>query len=208
MAPSELDDLDPRAAAADVDDPSPDEVLDLDLTLGIDDTPEVHHAVGGGGLGIANAASFGPPGKASAHGWRAVLVALKQKGMRENPSGSNTNPYSRYFGYGAQSWCADFVSWAFDSTGDRNRKVPWGYPSGVAGIVKWGRETGNLLSGPRPGAIFAYLNGQHTGLVVRLEGGKFLTVEGNTSGPDGAVTWVWTHARKDDGKYAFIQVPD
>lgn len=194
--------LDPVSAAKDVVKREIDDVLDSDLAL----TAELVASSTEGS--VDNAIAFGPPGAASDHGWRAVRAALEQKGMREARCGNNSNPFSRYFGYGPQFWCADFVSWAFDATGNRDRKVPWGYPSGVAGIVTWGRRTGNLSKNPRPGSIFAYLDGRHTGLVVRLEAGRFLTIEGNTSGPDGKVCWVWTHARVADGRYGFITVPD
>lgn len=206
MANTELgtEELDPVLAARDLEALDPDEHLDLDLQLGIDDSPDLHLPAS---EQIGQRRS-GPPDKASAHGWRAVLAALKQKGVRESPCGSNNNPYSRYFGYGPQFWCADFVSWAFDTTGNRDRKVPWGYPSNVSNITTWGKRTGNVLRGPKPGAMFNYRNGKHIGFVVRVEGSRFLTVEGNTSGPDGRVCWVWTHSRLASGPFVFVRMPD
>lgn len=54
---------------------------------------------------------------------RMVALALTQTGMKENPRGSNNYPYSRYFGFGPQEWCADFVGWCVDQTGNKYRKV-------------------------------------------------------------------------------------
>ena len=197
-----MESLDPKAAAADIVVRSTEEIFDSDV--------EMLTVVGGPPqYALANFVQANEStGPASSHGWRAVMAALTQKGMKERGCGTNDNPYSRYFGKGPQAWCADFVSWAFDSTGNQDRKVPWGPPSLVSNITSWGSRTNNLIRGPRAGCIFTYNNGQHTGLVVRLEAGRFLTVEGNTSGPDGTVCWVWTHARTDNGQYSFVRVPD
>src|SRR5262245_12255474 len=71
----------------------------------------------------------------SGHQRNALKLALTQKGPRETPPGSNRNIYSAYFGFGPQFWCADFVAWALDKTGDRDKKVAWGYPSAVKNIT-------------------------------------------------------------------------
>lgn len=142
------------------------------------------------------------------HRESAVLLALTQKGNKEEGGGGNRNPYSRYFGYGPQYWCADFVSWAIDRTGNRDRKVPWGYPSGVRGITSWAKRGGHLKSTPQRGDIFTYKNGEHTGFVVSASGNRFTTIEGNTIGPDGRVIWVWSHVRRNDGSYHFVRFPE
>ena len=105
--------------------------------------------------------------------------------MREKPCPTNRNPYSTYFGYGPQYWCADFVAWCFDRTGNRDRKVPWGYPSSVANITVWAQRRGLIVSSPRRGDIFTRRDGAHAGLVVGVGGGTFSTIEGNTTGPAG-----------------------
>jgi hypothetical protein len=141
-------------------------------------------------------------------GERAVALALTQRGFTEEPGGENRNPYSRYFGYGPQKWCADFVSWAVDRCGNRDHAVPWGYPSGVAGITAWARSTGRLKTAPASGDIFTYKNGGHTGFVVSVSGDRFRTIEGNTGGPDGRIAWVWGHTRRNDGTYHFVRAPE
>jgi hypothetical protein len=141
---------------------------------------------------------------------RMLSLALTQRGMKETPRGSNNNPYSRYFGYGPQQWCADFVAWCVDQTGNRNRQVLWGYPSAVKNITAWAHTNGLVVSQPHRGAIFTYKDGAHTGIVAEVRESRFLTVEGNTAGPppdpDPNYTWVNNHWRTNDGSYYFIRV--
>jgi hypothetical protein len=141
----------------------------------------------------------------SPHQRRALMLAVSQKGMREEPKGSNNNQYSRYFGFGPQFWCADFVAFCVDKTGNRDRKVPWGYPSGVRNITAWGKRNGTIHSQPRAGDIFTLKPDVHTGLVVSAQGSSFTTIEGNTSGPGGDF-YVASHARDaSSGMYFFIR---
>lgn len=117
----------------------------------------------------------------------ALRRAKTQLGKTETPPGSNCQPYSRYFGHGCIRWCADFVSWAIDTTdsthsGHHNKKLPWKNPAQVASILAWGRE-GHIVEVPKPGDIFILKGGgqSHTGFVDKVEGKHFTTVEGNAS---------------------------
>ncbi len=142
----------------------------------------------------------------SRHQQRALALALTQKGIRETPPGSNVNIYSKYFAFGAQFWCADFVAWSLDRTGNQDKKVPWGYPSRVENITAWGKAHGKVHGMPQKGDIFTRKDGMHTGWVVSAQGTSFSTIEGNTDGPDGKVVWVAPHARDaGDGLYFFIR---
>jgi hypothetical protein len=115
-------------------------------------------------------------------GQRALKKAITQLGNGESPPGSNRQKYSRYFGKGAQYWCADFVSWSFDTVGNGNKKLPWKNPSSVSSIIAWGQK-GHEVKTPKPGDIFTMKgNGvSHTGLVRKVNGKTFYTLEGNTS---------------------------
>jgi CHAP domain len=144
------------------------------------------------------------------HQQRALALALSQKGIRETPPGSNKQKYSQYFGFGAQFWCADFVAFCMDKTGNRDHKVPWGYPSACNNIAAWGQRTGRIHGRPRKGDIFVKKDASnpnqcvHTGFVLSAEGSRFMTIEGNTSGPQGDV-YVATHARDaSSGMYSFV----
>lgn len=132
---------------------------------------------------------------------RALRQALKQIGYREQPLGSNCNKFSRYFGKGCQPWCADFVSWSFDSTGNRNRRVDWGNPSAVVSILQWAKRKHHIVKNPQPGDIFLInRNGaSHTGLVRSVGRGTFTTVEGNASNRVRSV-------KRTLSKYMFVRV--
>jgi hypothetical protein len=166
---------------------------ELEATEGVilfsDDDPEA----GGAGPGI------------SAHQQQALALAISQKGMREHPQGSNDNMYSRYFGFGPQFWCADFVAYCVDRTGNRDHKVPWGYPSAVKNITAWGQRNNLIHSMPQKGDIFTRKDGMHTGFVTSAQGSSFMTIEGNTSGPGGDF-YVASHARDaSSGLYFFVR---
>ena len=148
--------------------------------------------MGGEGAGAAGGAAAGS--SITAHQLRALALANSQKGPRETPLGSNCNPYSRYFGFGCQFWCADFVSYCIDRTGNQDHKVPWGYPSAVVNITAWGQRNRQIHSQPMKGDIFTRKDGEHTGFVQSVHGSSFMTIEGNTSGPLGDV-YVASHQR-------------
>jgi len=141
----------------------------------------------------------------SPHQLRALKLAETQKGIRETPPGSNRNIYSAYFGFGPQFWCADFVAFCLDKTGDQDKKVPWGYPSAVENITRWGQQNGAIHSEPRKGDIFTRKDGGHTGFVLSAQGPKFTTIEGNTMGPSGCV-YVASQPRDASGElYHFVR---
>ena len=133
---------------------------------------------------------------------QALKQAISQIGYKEEPS--NCNKFSRYFGKGCHSWCADFVSWAFDSTGNRNKRVDWGNPSLVASILHWAQtkpDQARLVKTPQPGDIFLIKTNtaSHTGLVRSVSGGTFTTVEGNASNKVRSV-------KRSLNKYVFVRV--
>ena len=159
----------------------------------------------------AGAAAGGAAAASSmtAHQRRTLALALAQKGPTETthrtPLGSNCNPFSRYFGFGCQFWCADFIAYCVDRTGNHDHKVPWGYPSAVKNITAWGQQHGKIHSRPQKGDIFTYKSGEHTGLVLSVQGSSFMTVEGNTSGPLGDF-YVASHSRDaSSGQYWFVR---
>ena len=145
------------------------------------------------------------PASISSHQLRALKLAITQKGIRETPPGSNRNMYSAYFGFGPQFWCADFVAFCLDKTGDQDKKVPWGYPSAVENITRWGQRNGAIHSEPRKGDIFTRKDGKHTGFVLGAQGSKFMTIEGNTMGPGGCVYVASQSRDASGGLYHFVR---
>jgi hypothetical protein len=158
----------------------------------------------------AGAAAGGAAAEPSitAHQRRALALAVSQKGPKEL-LGRNCNPYSRYFGLPCQEWCADFVSYCVDRTGNQDKKLPWGPPSWVPNITDWGQKNRRLHSQPMKGDIFTRQDGGHTGFVTRVNGSSFMTIEGNTTGPDGNpdhAVYVYPHQRDaSSGLYYFVR---
>ncbi len=119
----------------------------------------------------------------STHGHRAVAQALTQRGVREAAGANGGVPLERYVRYfiprsGAEPWCAFFVSWCFDTTGDKNRRMPWPYPGSVASIHQWASAHGRVVTSPQHGDIFG-IGSEHTGLVAGADPTTIWTIEGN-----------------------------
>lgn len=133
--------------------------------------------------------------KASSLGESALAEAVKHIGKTERPAGSNRSEFGRWFGVDGVPWCAIFVSYCFATGADYliadGFKGAGCYPNGctyVPTAEAWLRATG-MWKGkttPLPGdiAIFNWDGGvpDHVGIVEKyLGGGKFDSVEGNTS---------------------------
>lgn len=121
----------------------------------------------------------------AAHGDRAVRQAMGERAVVESGGEDGGIPLRRYVRYflpnsGPLPWCAFFVSWAFDTTGDRNHRMPWENPGYVGSIQAWARARGRLVSVPQRGDIFGF-GDDHCGLVVGVNAsrGTFTTIEGN-----------------------------
>lgn len=136
-----------------------------------------------------------PPAKPASKGVRALAEAVKHVGVREQPAGSNRNPFGKWFGVDGVPWCAEFVSYAFSVgaavTICKGFKAPGCYPQGCAYVPTleaWLRQSGQWAGrvAPKPGdiAIFNWDGGvaDHVGIVEKnLGGGLFQTIEGNTA---------------------------
>lgn len=154
-------------------------------------------------------ALFGPGSVPTAAGsidallGKALEVAAGEVGVREAPPGSNRGPrvdeYLRAVGLdpaaGSFAWCAAFVFWCFrqaaNGLGNDNPVIR------TAGVLEhWRRAqqqgvprlaAADAVDDPgriRPGMIFVVDTGGgsgHTGLVQSVEGGRLITVEGNTN---------------------------
>jgi hypothetical protein len=155
----------------------------------------------GGGPGGRTRGSDGPSGQhvgpnvdtsnvkisGDGQGVDAVNWANSQEGVSESKNPGTVRGYSK----GAwQSWCADFVSTAYEKTGGS----PWGHQSSVQGIMDWGKKNpGHWLSADAArkdpsllkvgDAVIWKQNGKsHTGLLTGVnKDGTYTTIEGNTS---------------------------
>lgn len=129
---------------------------------------------------------------------KVIQIAQNEVGYLEKKSNSQLdsktanvgeNNYTKYWrdikpDYQGQPWCAAFVSWCFmKAFGQTNAKKllkhwPYVYCPTMAGLF-------TLNANPKIGDIVIfYRNGEfaHTGLVTKVSGDRFWTVEGNTSG--------------------------
>jgi hypothetical protein len=133
----------------------------------------------------------------------AVKIAADEVGVREEPPGSNRGPrvdaYLRAAGLdpaaGSFAWCAAFVYWCFEQAARRlERANPVVRTAGVldhwrragqAGITRL--AAAEATADParvHPGMIFVLDFGGgagHTGLVESVQGGRLVTLEGNTN---------------------------
>lgn len=109
--------------------------------------------------------------------------------LDDKTANAGYNNYTKYWRdvypqYQAQAWCAAFVSWCMMKT--------FGFETAKKLLKHWPYvycpTLGNLFTkyaNPQRGDIVIfYRNGTfaHTGLVTKVEGDKFYTIEGNTSG--------------------------
>lgn len=97
------------------------------------------------------------------------------------------------------SWCDIFCDWCFIKTFGLQTAMKMtgqdmkGYGAGCTASVNYYKKIGRFFkSGPQPGdQIFFTKNGgsdyYHTGIVVKVSGGKVYTIEGNTSSAAGVI---------------------
>lgn len=123
---------------------------------------------------------------------RAEVGYLEKKSnsqLDDKTANAGYNNYTKYWRdvypqYQAQAWCAAFVSWCMMKTFglDTAKKLLKHWPYVYCPTLE------NLFTkyaNPQRGDIVIfYRNGTfaHTGLVTKVEGDKFYTIEGNTSG--------------------------
>lgn len=120
---------------------------------------------------------------------RAIALAVQQKGIGEDPPGSNANKFSAwYWGPGthgsAYSWCAVFVMWVFENL-DSRELVPWS--ASCSAMVREWKSRGQWLGATRnirQGDIFYIPGGptgwEHVGFVANTHSdGTFTSIEGN-----------------------------
>lgn len=108
------------------------------------------------------------------------LIAMESYlGVAEHPAGSNHTRVGTEFGWDGVAWCAETVSCAAAKVG-----FGWLHTASVYQIRTWAQQGRNGLSwhpvwDARAGDIFCYHADQHTGAVSYLQGGGFVSIEGN-----------------------------
>lgn len=130
---------------------------------------------------------------------KALKLAKTQLGTKESPPGSNIVKYSTWYGL-VGSWCAMFVTWCYEKTGDtksfekgsKYAYTPYMVRDARAGVNGMSLLTVNEV---KPGDVVMYdwggagLTGgyyatDHTGLFEKWTNkakGEFTAIEGNTA---------------------------
>jgi hypothetical protein len=120
---------------------------------------------------------------------QALNKAISQIGVKESPPNSNQVKYTDWYGM-IGPWCAMFVTWCFETSGDSPAFVKGSRYAYVPYIVADARANYNGLQttdDPIPGDLACYdweWNGEHdhVGIFERWSsGGSFDCIEGNTS---------------------------
>ncbi len=119
---------------------------------------------------------------------KIIGIARAELGTKEAPAGSNRVKYNDWY-YGravsgaAYPWCMTFVQWCFAQAG---AAIPYKTASCTA-LMNWAKGQGAWVTGDyRPGDVLLYEFGgtagpDHVGILVRVEDGKYRSIEGNTS---------------------------
>ena len=112
-----------------------------------------------------------------------------------NAGSANCTKYARdlFPQLQGQPWCDMFVDWCFwKSYGEVTAKalLCGGYCAYTPGSAGLYRQAGRYGSKPKVGAQVFFRNDKricHTGLVYKVDGSRFYTIEGNTSGASGVI---------------------
>ncbi len=120
--------------------------------------------------------------KASTRGQKVVSAARKELGTRENPPGSNRNPYGP-----TAPWCASFATAMWRKAGVTIPILPF-----TGDVYRWGQQHDkaygkNSLKQAKPGDVLLFGTGPqspststHIGIVEKVEGDKVTMIEGNS----------------------------
>lgn len=122
------------------------------------------------------------------------LEKKSNSSLDDKTANAGYNNYTKYWrdikpDFQAQPWCAAFVSWVFmKALGQARAKEllkhwPYVYCPTMKGLF-------TLNANPKVGDIVIFWRNNvfaHTGIVIAVDGDKFTTIEGNTSGASGVV---------------------
>lgn len=109
-----------------------------------------------------------------------IAAARKELGTRENPPGSNRNPYGP-----TAPWCSSFATAMWRKAGVKIPILPF-----TGDVYNWGREHGKAYGGNdldrvRPGDVLLFGTGPsspststHIGVVEKVENGMVTLIEG------------------------------
>ena len=134
-------------------------------------------------------------GSSKTLGARAVVVGLRYLGTAESPSKSNRGPVVDRFNRGRRGdgeklvgkpWCARFARYCYEEAAEELGLPPpfAGIKGTLAAVTSWPTSLKGYETPPKPGAVGILLKKgvRHATIVIRTEGDKVVTVEGNHKG--------------------------
>lgn len=170
---------------------------------------DVQPATGAASTAAAPAGGSGCSGASAAAG-SVVAVALQEAQAWQQ----GTSTYKKYTNGRPEDWCADFVSWVYNTAGKPFTPTPgvpmtngWQIPA-VSGVRTYLQTKGQFwpkatAPAPQPGDIVIYENGaSHTNIVVEANGYMVKTVGGNQDGGNGQGAYFMT-SRVSESPTAF-----
>ena len=121
-----------------------------------------------------------------------LTLAVKQIGVSEKPSGSNTVKYNTaYYGKkvtgSAYPWCCVFIWWLFDNCGASNLFFAGGKTASCTALMNFAKKNGLwVTSGFKPGDLILFnfdddYTADHVGICESADTNSVTCIEGNTS---------------------------
>ena len=108
-----------------------------------------------------------------------INVALTQVGYKEGSGNNNYTKYGAWWGRNPMSWCAIFVSWCAEQAGVPGSVLKQSSFSNASAFGFSSSFTASQKT-PQPGDLFFRNENAHVGIVYKVEGSTFYTLEGNT----------------------------
>lgn len=147
---------------------------------------------------------------------KVLGVAANEVGVREEGDnmGERVNEYQRADTLGGvgYAWCGSFISWCLKQAAS---DIPYCYSASCDLILAWAKSEGVLHDQPEAGDIFlvlahgSFYDATHTGLVSKVSGSVFHSIEGNTN-LSGSRTGIGVFALKRTvgDRYKFVRWAD
>lgn len=156
------------------------------------------------------------------HRVKAKNIAVKERGVREVPAGSNSGPrvsqYQSVTGAYKAPWCASFVAWSYSKAGRPLSGFNTAYVPSYVAAAKANKNGLSVVFATKviPGDLVCYDwqgDGEcdHIGIVTKpvSAGGDFEAIEGNTSvGNNSNGGEVMLRSRNTNSVGCFIRVND
>lgn len=136
-----------------------------------------------------------------------IILATAAREIGYHEGKDKRNKFGEWYGMDGVAWCMEFVQWVYYQAG-----YPLPYKTASCGeLLRWYRKhkLECISDTPVPGCIVIFdfpetgSSTDHTGIFVRLEGSKIVTIDGNTSGGNNS-NGGWVQERTRSVLYAHL----